>query len=183
MIATVSPDGRRMLAASDDGHVYIYQLSQNNEYSQVAALKVTQLKDTAALACAWNHNATLFAVTCGDGTVVVYDALTLERRTTLGSIEPRKTRNAPRAIQFSKGPLDLLAYTEHVSLINIVDVRTFETRQVIRLGPADMDSHIAGLDFSADGQSILVALESDLVELPIDTSSRRQFGSGRVHMF
>lgn len=119
---------------------------------------VFSASDEAALACAWNPSSELFAVTTQDGFVSVWDAQSLKRLARLGSAEPRKNRNAGRSIQFSKGPLDLLAYAEHVNHVNIIDTRTFETRQIVRLGSADRDVHIAGLTFSADGESIFVGV-------------------------
>ncbi|KAI8137129.1 WD40-repeat-containing domain protein [Fennellomyces sp. T-0311] len=170
----VSPDGQNMLAVCDDGYAYIYQLS---DYTRIAQIQVST---DAALACAWKPTSDIFAVSSQDGLVQVYDATTYKVIAKLSSTEPRKTRNAPRSIQFSKGPLDLLVYAEHVSNINIVDTRTFESRQVIRLGPADRDAHIAGITFSSDNRSIFVGLETDLIQLPVDTAARRRFASARL---
>ncbi|KAI9276878.1 WD40-repeat-containing domain protein [Phascolomyces articulosus] len=168
----VSPDGEKMLAVCDNGYAYIYQVS---DYSRIKDLQ----EGAALLACAWKPTSDVFAVSTQDGLVHVYDAYTYQMVAQLGSIEPRKTRNAPRSIHFSKGPLDLLVYAEHVSNVNIVDTRTYETRQIIRLGPQDRDTHIAGLTFSPDNRTILVALETDLIQLPIDTIARRQFPSSK----
>ncbi|KAG2226537.1 hypothetical protein INT45_014281 [Circinella minor] len=170
----MSPDGEKMLAVCDNGYVYIYQIS---DYQRIKELKVTE--GAALLACAWKPTSDVFAVSTQNGLVQVYDAHTYQLMAQLGSVESRETRNAPRSIQFSKGPLDLLAYAEHVSNVNIVDTRTYETRQIIRLGPKERDAHIAGLTFSSDNRSILVALETDLIQLPVDTVARRQFPSAR----
>jgi secreted PhoX family phosphatase len=78
-------------------------------------------------------------------------------------------------VAFSQGPLDLLVYSEHVSQVNIVDTRTFDRRQIIRLAPLDMDAHIAGFIFSPDHRSLFVALEDHLTELKLNVASRRQF--------
>lgn len=98
----------------------------------------------------------------------------------IGSTEARSTRNTPRSIRFSHSPLDLLVYAEHVSNINIVDTRTFETRQVVRIGPHDGDTHIAGIELSPDNRSIFAGLETEMVQIDIDTAARRQFPSARL---
>lgn len=76
--------------------------------------------------------------------------------------------------------MDLLAYSEHVSNIYIVDTRTFETRQIIRLSPENEDHPITGLTFSPNSRSLYVGLQDRLIELNVDTCQRRQFGGGRL---
>lgn len=180
--AATSSDGRQMAAVGDDGKVYLYHIS-GSTYTKAAEFTAST---EALLACAWNAAGDIVAVTSQDGFVTVWDvsdSTMPNKLAQLGSLEPRKTRNAARSIQFSKGPLDLLAYTEHVCNVNIVDVRTFETRQVIRLGPTDRDAHIAGLSFGKNGRSLFVGLETDLIEVPIDTSARRRFAAPAVPLF
>ncbi|KAG0171438.1 hypothetical protein DFQ30_000944 [Apophysomyces sp. BC1015] len=136
--------------------------------------------EESAQCCGWNQTSEIFAVTSQDGYVNVWDIRQAHKLCRLGSAETRSTRKAARSIQFSKGPLDLLAYTEHVSHVNIVDTRTFESRQVMRLSPAEMDYHISGLSFSPDNRSLFVGLENSLVELAVDVNTRRQFAGGRL---
>lgn len=97
--------------------------------------------------------------------------------------QTRKTKKAARCIQFSSGPLDLLAYSEHVSNIYIVDTRSFETRQIVRLSPENEDHAITGLSFSPNSRLLSVGLEDRVVELTIDVSGRRQFGEGGLIPF
>ncbi|KAI8394023.1 WD40-repeat-containing domain protein [Radiomyces spectabilis] len=175
----MSPDGTKMLAASDGGDVYVYDVQGAGEYKLLATYKASS---EPALSCAWNQSSEIFAVTSQDGFINVWN-IHGEKLCQLGSTEGRKTRRAARAVQFSKGPLDLLAYSEHVSTVNIIDTRTFKSRQVVRLAPSDMDYHIAGMTFSPDNQSLFVALEKSLVELKVDVSARRQFPSHRIHLF
>lgn len=76
-----------------------------------------------------------------------------------------------------------MAYADHVSNIYIVDTRTFETRQVVRLSPENEDYAITGLTFSPNSRSLFVGLEDRLIELQIDTAIRRQFASGHLYPF
>lgn len=87
---------------------------------------------------------------------------------------------AARCIQFSSGPIDLLAYTEHVSNIYIIDTRTFETRQIVRLSPENEDRAITGLTFLPNCRMLYVALQGHLIELEVDMSERTQFGASRL---
>ncbi|SAM06335.1 hypothetical protein [Absidia glauca] len=167
----VSADGKQMLATSDTGDVYRYSI-QGHGYTLESTYKVS---NEPCLGCAWHPSSTMFAVTSQDGQVNVFDAKTQEKLCQLVSSETRKTRKAARCVAFSKGPLDLLVYSEHVSQVNVVDTRTFNQRQIIRLAPLDMDAHIAGITFSPDNQSLFVAMEDNLTELKLDLVSRRQF--------
>ncbi|ORZ06473.1 WD40-repeat-containing domain protein [Absidia repens] len=168
---SVSADGKQMLATSDTGDVYRFSI-QGDTYNLETTYKVSS---EACLGCAWHPSSTMFAVTSQDGQVNVYNAVTQEKLCQLVSSETRKTRKAARCVAFSKGPLDLLVYSEHVSQVNIVDTRTFDRRQIIRLAPHDMDAHIAGITFSPDNQSLFVAMEDNLTELVLDLACRRQF--------
>jgi uncharacterized protein YjiK len=61
--------------------------------------------------------------------------------------------------------MDLLVFSEvfqflfqHVSYVNIVDARTFNERQVVRVSPQGSDQHISGISFSPDSQSLFVGI-------------------------
>ncbi|KAI7861183.1 WD40-repeat-containing domain protein [Circinella umbellata] len=177
---SVSPNGRMMLMVGDNGIVYLYNITESSDYQQISSYKASE---EPALSCAWNQSSEKFAVTSQDGNVSIWDITqqnNVEPICRIGSTETRKTRKAPRSIQFSKGPLDLLAYSEHVSTINIIDTRTFETRQVIRLAPNDMDYHITGLSFSPDNRSLFVGMEDSIIELSVDICSRRRFAAAGI---
>ncbi|KAI8144395.1 WD40-repeat-containing domain protein [Fennellomyces sp. T-0311] len=174
---SVSPDGQKMLMVGDNGTAYLYKISESGDYDQIASYQVSE---EPALSCAWNQSSEKFAVTSQDGNVSVWMVGHGEPLCRIASSETRKTRKAPRAIQFSRGPVDLLAYSEHVSTVNIVDTRTFESRQIVRLAPTDMDYHITGLSFSPDNRSLFVGMEDALVELGVDICSRRRFASSRI---
>ena len=80
---------------------------------------------------------------------------------------------------------------KHVSYINVVDARTFNERQIIRVAPPNIDQHIAGLTFTPDSKYAfvgmlcpislkIVAMESNVLEFEIDTMSRRSFPEGSL---
>ncbi|KAL1931792.1 hypothetical protein VTP01DRAFT_9936 [Rhizomucor pusillus] len=169
---SVSPDGRKMLMVGDNGKAYMYNVTESGEFEEGSSYQVS---DEPALSCAWNHSSEKFAIASQDGYVTVYSTLRSEPLCRIQSSETRKTRKAPRSIQFSNGPLDLLVYAEHVSTVNIVDTRTFETRQIVRLSPSDVDYHVTGFSFSPDNRAIYVGLEDAIVELNVDVCARRRF--------
>jgi hypothetical protein len=65
-----------------------------------------------------------------------------------------------------------------MSHVHLVDARTFNSRQVLRVAPSLSDKHIAGLTFSPDSKHVFVALEDELLEYEVNTKSRRTFGAG-----
>ncbi|CDS11981.1 hypothetical protein LRAMOSA04177 [Lichtheimia ramosa] len=196
---STSPDGRALLTVSDDGNVSLFN---TRDYTKTTSFQVGD--GGPVLACAWNDTSDMIAVSSHEGTVHVYDVRQYHHTLAkIGSTEARSTRNTPRSIRFSHSPLDLLVYAEHVSNINIVDTRTFETRQVVRIGPHDGDTHIAGIELSPDNRSIfagttkallllslsyahsgfvirITGLETEMVQIDIDTAARRQFPSARL---
>ncbi|KAI9319892.1 hypothetical protein BX666DRAFT_2088145, partial [Dichotomocladium elegans] len=169
----------RMAVCNNDETMSIYGFVPG-ELKELVTLDlsaaVNQVSSGAALACAWNESSDMFAVSSRDGIVYVYDVRQDHQcLAKICSTEARATRNVPRSLQFSKGPIDLLAYAEHVSNINLVDTRTFETRQIVRIGPDDKDTHIAGLTFTHDSRSIFAGTEFEMFQIDIDSIARRQF--------
>jgi hypothetical protein len=74
--------------------------------------------------------------------------------------------------------MDLLLFSEHVSYVNIVDARTFNETQSLRVCPQGSEQHITGIAFSPDSQNIFVGLEHSFLQYEIDTMSRRCFPEG-----
>lgn len=56
--------------------------------------------------------------------------------------------------------MDLLVYSEHVSYVNLVDARTFNERQVVRVAPPNVDEHISGIALSPDSKVCFVGMSS-----------------------
>lgn len=70
---------------------------------------------------------------------------------------------------------------EHVSYVNLVDARTFNECQTIRVSPPGNDQHISGLAFSPDSQSLFVGLEHSMLQYEIDSKGRRCFPAGSLN--
>ena len=85
------------------------------------------------------------------------DVRSSEKLAKFGSKQNPQVKGACRSVKFSpSGSMDLLMYSEHVSYINVVDTRTFEEKQVIRVSPPNIDQHIAGITFTSDSKHAFV---------------------------
>lgn len=143
----------------------------------------------AGFSCSWNQTSDKFAVACQDGYVCVWDVRHADKLAVLGSKQSPQIKGACRNVKFSPGgSVDLLMFSEvfdclimqHVSYVNIVDARTFNQKQSIRVAPANNDMHISGIAFSAEADSFYVGLENQLLEYYIDTLGRRTFPHGTI---
>jgi WD40 repeat protein len=146
-LVCVSPNGSMMVATSDSGEVVVYSISKSEGYKKIASLPT--LGD-AGFSCSWDPYNAKFAVAGQDGRVCVWDVRYLNdkqsecRVAKLGSIQ-KTPKGAARCVKFSQGmAMDLLAFTEHTSFVNIVDARNFEKRQTIRLSQNNSDLNVTG---------------------------------------
>ncbi|KAF9388709.1 cleavage and polyadenylation specificity factor subunit 2 [Podila verticillata] len=172
---SVSPDGRKMVAVGDSTEVYVYDISVAGGYKNIATYNVTT---EASFSCAWNQSSDKFAVASQDGFVSVWDIRHSERLCKLGSKQQPQVKGATRCVKFSSsGSIDLLVYSEHVSYVNLVDARTFNERQVVRVAPTNIDEHISGIAMSPDSKVCFVGLEHSVLEFDVDTITRRSFPS------
>ena len=107
-------------------------------------------------------------------------------------------KGAIRSVKFAQSAgIDMLGFTEHVSYLNLVDARTFDTstRQSIYLGTTSdsstdsnsptaaigrPDVHVCGFSFSPDGRGIYAATETNIIEFDVDTMARRSFPVGAL---
>ena len=174
---TVSPDGTKMIAVGDTNQAFLYSV-QGDQYRLITALPTV---NDAGFSCAWDANSEKFAVACQDGYVCVWDVRNFNRKMALVESTQRNQKGAVRCVKFSQSnSMDLLAFSEHVSVVNVVDARTFSSRQAIRVAPPNTDYHISGLSFSPDSKDLMVGLEGCLLEFGIDTTSRRSFPVGNI---
>ncbi|KND01502.1 uncharacterized protein SPPG_09104 [Spizellomyces punctatus DAOM BR117] len=177
--AAVSPDGRKMVAVGDSPQVFLFDISASDGYARVATLTAS---NDAGFSCAWNQSSEKFAVASQDGYVSVWDIRnTGEKIAKLGSKQNPQVKGACRSVKFSPtGSIDLLMYSEHMSYINVVDARTFNERQTVRVAPSSSDQHISGITFSPDSKNIFVGMESNVWEFEVDTMNRRCFPEGSI---
>jgi WD40 repeat protein len=174
----VSPDGSMMAVVGDSNQVILHSISNANEYKRIGAL--TAVKD-AAFSCAWDSSSTRFAVACQDGHVCIWDVRHLGRKLAQLNSFQRNQKGACRVVKFSQtNSVDLLAFSEHTTYFNIVDARTFDVQQSVRVAPAGLDMHLSGLTFSPDSDSIFVGVEQAVLEYSIDLMSRRSFPTGSL---
>ncbi|KAI8610297.1 WD40-repeat-containing domain protein [Chytriomyces sp. MP71] len=152
---SVSPDGRRLLAVGDSNQVFLYDVGSGGSYTRVETL--TAVND-ACFSCAWNQSSDKFAVASQDGFVCVWDVRdTGEKLAKIASRQHPAVKGAARCVKFSPwGSVDLLAFSEHVSYVNLVDARTFNEVQSVRVSPASADQHISGISFSPDAKGLFV---------------------------
>ncbi|KAF9276806.1 hypothetical protein BGZ88_001507 [Linnemannia elongata] len=175
---SVSPDGRKMVAVGDSNQVFLYDISVAGGYQKIGTYTATT---EASFSCAWNQSSEKFAVASQDGFVSVWDIRHSEKLCKLGSKQQPQVKGATRCVKFSSsGSIDLLLYSEHVSYVNLVDARTFNDRQVIRVAPAGHDEHISGIAMSPDSKVCFVGLENSVLEFDVDTITRRSFPSGSL---
>ncbi|KAJ3099331.1 Cilia- and flagella-associated protein 43 [Phlyctochytrium planicorne] len=164
---SVSPDGRKLAAVGDSNQVYLFDVTPSGNYQRVAVMTAT---NDAGFSCAWNQTSDKFAVASQDGYVCVWDIRSTEKLAKLGSKQNPQVKGACRSVKFSpSGSIDLLLYSEHVSYVNLVDARTFNERQTLRVAPPHSDQHISGIGYSPDSKNIFVGLESTVLEYEVDT--------------
>ncbi|KAI8342154.1 WD40-repeat-containing domain protein [Chlamydoabsidia padenii] len=176
--ASVSPDESMMVSVGDDSTVHLFKLNSNGHYEKMSTMAASR---DANFSVSWNHSSEKFAVASQDGTVHVWDIRSQVPLCKFGGEQNTITKTAARCVKFSQGgAVDLLAYSEHVSHVSIIDARTFDTQQILRVGPANRDTSITGLSFSPDSHKMFVGLENAILEYQLNTGSRRQFPGGSL---
>lgn len=143
----VSPDGSLMVATGDSGEVVLFGVSASEGY--VPLTSQLSIMD-AGFSCSWDSSSTRFAVAGQDGQVSVWDARMLrskgEGRIARIEATQKIPKGAARCVKFSQGmSMDILAFAEHTSFLNVVDTRRFEERQRIRLSQPGTDLNISGI--------------------------------------
>lgn len=175
---SVSPDGKKMIAVGDSNHVFLYDVSPTGGYTRISTLHAS---NDASFSCAWNQSSEKFAVASQDGFVSVWDIRSSQKLAMLGSKQNPQVKGACRSVKFSPtGSIDLLMFSEHVSYVNLVDTRTFNQKQTIRVAPPNCDYHISGITYSPDSKTIFVGLENSILEYSVDVMSRRSFPEGSI---
>lgn len=132
--ATVSPDGRKMVAVGDTPEVFLFDIAANGTFHQIATY--TSSND-AGFSCAWNQWSDKFAVASQDGFVSIWD---VQNSSKIAKVQTQQWANngqgpgAARCVKFSpSGPIDLLAFTEHQNRVHVMDARTFDISQDLRI--------------------------------------------------
>jgi WD40 repeat protein len=187
-----------MITVGDDNRVQLFNVTNSGKYELATTMAVSR---DANFSVAWNHSSEKFAVSSQDGSVHVWDIRSRNPLARFAGLHPSITKGAARCVKFTQtGAIDLLAFTEHVSHVHIVDARTFDGQQTVRVGSAGHDTPITGLCFSNDSQKMFVGklenipfftchfinyikylgLENAILDFSIDTGSRRRFARGSL---
>ncbi|KAG4413512.1 hypothetical protein IFR04_013340 [Cadophora malorum] len=155
--SAISPDGELLVAICDDPFLYIHKRMPKAEprrerfenkrspiYQWVLAGRIqlesqrqadrSQMRGSFALS--FSRSGKYLAVATQYGIISIFDAECLTETQSLmvsfTTSRPGRQAGAVRAMDFSPGPFDLLAWTESSGRVGIADVRTlFNSRQLI----------------------------------------------------
>jgi WD40 repeat protein len=170
--ATISPDGRLLIAILDDPYLYVHERVEKVATSSSAApaepgyewvqkqrlLLKDQIKDDRAdsrgsFAACFSASGAFLAVGTQHGTISIFDATALTDLsvdpliTTFKSSRPKCGPGAIRDMAFSPSPFDILAWTEDRGHIGFADMRTnYIARQIVDINVEGDYEHINILD-------------------------------------
>lgn len=166
--ALLSPDGSLLVAVCDDPYLYIHSrrpqvedgADSHSTKPVVSQWKLSnrvqiqgQFKDDrstmrGSFAACFSPSGQYLAVATQHGIISIFDVRLLADGakgfliTSFPTTRPHMHEGAVRAMQFSPGPFDLLAWTEAVDRVGIADLRDMcTTRQIISL-----DSRVKGVE-------------------------------------
>lgn len=173
----ISPDQTRMACVGDSREVLVFDISGREPYKVISTLKM----DDSGFSVAWSPSGSLLATGSQDGTCHVFDTRSAHRLVHLhGSQDTPK--GAIRNVKFSPsvGSVDLLAFSEHTCTINLMDTRTWDQQDQIRVSPPDVDVNISGMAWAPDGRSLCVGLENGVLEYKVNLRARYAFPTGSI---
>ncbi|KAJ9149040.1 WD domain-containing protein [Pleurostoma richardsiae] len=166
--AVLSPDGRLLIAISDDPYLYIHERVEKSganlftdydksdrewKHCGKIHLKSQRKEDKSdtrgSFAACFSNTGRYLAVGTQYGVISIFDTSVLARPgvdpliTCFRSSRPNTEAGAIRDMAFAPGPFDLLAWTEDRGRIGVADVRTnYVARQILNLGEYDAYEHI-----------------------------------------
>lgn len=165
----ISPNNKFLVIVGDSNDVFLYSIDNDN-YKLIKKLKSTE---DGGFSVSWNSTSSAFAVGTQDGYVCVWDMRSENVLHRFESKQKDTHRGAVRNVKFSvKNSLDLLFFTEHFSYLTMCDMRDFRRCQRVKVFP---DKQITGAVFSETNDRIFVSTEDQVVELEINSKSRRMF--------
>jgi WD40 repeat protein len=189
---STSPDGKFMASVGDSNTVTLYEMRDSRTYHQIAEMK--EYSD-CGFNCSFDANSLQLAAASQDGAVVVWDIRKTGKPLTRLHTQQRNTNGAARAVKFSHVPsVDLLMFTEHESMLHVIDTRTYQDEQVLNVASVDLffessgtssernlftasprrDSPctIVGASYSLDCRKIFVGMLGQIQEYNVDMLSR-----------
>mmetsp|Transcript_12249 Transcript_12249/g.26807 ORF Transcript_12249/g.26807 Transcript_12249/m.26807 type:complete len:349 (-) Transcript_12249:733-1779(-) len=174
--ASVSPDGKFLVAGFDEPFILLFGLTGQGSYELVAELDCPATD--AGISCSWSPCGKKFAMAFQDGMVLAYDIRTRGTIAKLCTLQMPSSKGSARCVKFApRGALDLLAFSEHVNYVHLVDTRGDMSRQQsFRIPSPTRDAPISGISFSPAGETLFVGTDSNILAYDVFTRSRRSFG-------
>lgn len=173
----VSPDGKKLLVVGDSNQIFLHDASASASYGLVKTLRTPEFEHSGgSVSCSWNASSTKFAVSTQQGPVYVWDVRSSQY---FARIIPEQRYCSTHKVQFSPThSVDLLLIAEQTNYFHIVDARSFDQKQTIRVSSVHEDIGINGAVFSPDSRSVYIAKDEQIVEYKIDATGRRTNGFG-----
>ncbi|TQV98755.1 hypothetical protein V2A60_007542 [Cordyceps javanica] len=138
--ATISPDGRIMVAILDDPYLYVHKKGDRTD-------------SRGSFAACFSNSGSYLAVGTQHGVISIFDAellLDIDAEPLITTFESSRPRSGPGAIRdmaFCPGPFDILAWTEDRGHIGIADVRAnFIVRQIVDISVDADFEHVSIFD-------------------------------------
>ncbi|KAH6856511.1 hypothetical protein B0I37DRAFT_351569 [Chaetomium sp. MPI-CAGE-AT-0009] len=200
----ISPDGRLLVAISDDPYLYIHERKAKKsesgasaraadhpvyEWSSCGKIQLkSQSKDDrsdnrGSFAACFSSTGQYLAVGTQYGTISIFDvaALTIPGAnalmTAFSASRPNAEFGAVRDMAFSPGPIDLLAWTEDRGRVGVADIRAgFDSRQILYLDKDDDFEGLAVIDRGTIDPRLLEHRAEPSVSFPAaaDSSAENQ---------
>jgi hypothetical protein len=159
--SVMSPDGELLVTICDDPYLYVHERQPKSEpkrerfdlrrspsYEWVLSCRIQlegQREDDksnmrGSFAASFSRSGKYLAVATQYGIISIFDAEYLTSPESLMAVftssRPESIDGAVRAMEFSPGPFDLLAWTESTGRVGVADVRTlFLSRQLVIIDP------------------------------------------------
>ncbi|TVY75580.1 Uncharacterized protein LSUE1_G004650 [Lachnellula suecica] len=188
--SVISPDGTLLVSICDDPYLYLHKRVRRKsrgkgristeefepyQWSNQGRLGLEGQKQSdkstmrGSFAACFSNSGKYLAIATQYGVISIFDAETLiddnidSLLTVFTSSRPGREMGAVRAMSFSPGPFDLLAWTESSGRMGVADLRDrFLSKQTITI-----DSHAEGVE-----RAIVISRPSDTVIDPRLRSSR-----------
>lgn len=169
--AVCSPDGRLLIAVSDDPYLYVHERAavdrhtneplgpahkpvcrwtERNKIHLISQSKEDRSDNRGSFAACFSSSGRYLAVGTQYGAISIFDTTTITDPdvvslvTSFTSSRPNDTLGAVRAMEFAPGPVDLLAWTEDRGRVGVADLRdACISRQILYLDKEDDYDHIS----------------------------------------
>lgn len=152
--ASVSSDGRSMVAVGDTNEVFVFAVSSTGHVTLTDTIEgmftwsanlleqswknaTFTAADDASFSTSWSRSGDGFAIASQDGSVTIFDRRYLEPVKRFHSYQ-RGPSGAARVVKYSQGPNELLAFTEQKNYIHVIDARTYEYSEAIYIPDVEL---------------------------------------------